>query len=493
MTTRVDLSLESTVIHLTVAELGRAFRAGTLSPTDVVEEYLRRIGELDPALRAYCAVDHELSRSQAKVAEDELRGGIDRGPMHGVPVAVKDLIFTSDLPTRGGSAIYGDFVPDEDDVVIERLRAGGAVLLGKTNTAEFGFSGNHTTNALLGPTANPWDLDRTTGGSSGGSAAAVSAGLAPIAVASDGGGSIRIPSAFCGTFGHKPTFGLIPLYPGCRDPRFPGFSGWESLEHLGPIARTPLDAALFLDVVAGLDQRDRHSSSWTGPAFADAMHQIDLAGLRIGVTTTWDGHTRVDAAVAEEVLATAQLLADRGATIVADTPEHVATLGAFGTIVAVDAQPSGIAELVAQHPDAVNERILGIVGQPLDATAIGDAQRVRQAIYLSLARYFTQVDLWLTPTVPVTAFRHGDVGPTTIDGEPPSDPYRAIMHFVHLANLTGHPAASLPVATVDDLPVGVQLVGRRFDDATVLGVADVVRAAGRWLPLAPAFVTAGDG
>ena len=249
-------------------ELAAAIRAGAVSPVDAVEQSLEHIACHNPAVNAVCSLDADAARAAARAAEAAARDGAALGPLHGVPVLVKDMIFTRGLRTTGGSQLYREFVPAVDDIAVERLRAAGAIVVGKTNTAEFGFSGNQTTNVLFGATRNPLDLSRTPGGSSGGSAAAVAAGMAPIALGTDGGGSIRIPASFCGTVGLKPTFGRVPLHPSCRDTSWPGFSAWESLEHLGPITRDVRDAALLLDVLSGYDARDRLSVPTPPPSRA---------------------------------------------------------------------------------------------------------------------------------------------------------------------------------------------------------------------------------
>jgi aspartyl-tRNA(Asn)/glutamyl-tRNA(Gln) amidotransferase subunit A len=200
-------------------------RRRELSPIEVADALLERIDALNGPLNAICTMEPDRVRAAARAAEDAVLRGDEVGPLHGIPIAVKDLIFTNDRVTTGGSTYYRDFVPDEDDVTVERLRQAGAIILGKTNVTESGF-GVDPGNPVFGLTHNPWSLDRTPGGSSSGSAVAVAAGMCPGALGSDGGGSIRVPASFCGLYGLKASFGRIPLYPGCRDTRYPGFSGW---------------------------------------------------------------------------------------------------------------------------------------------------------------------------------------------------------------------------------------------------------------------------
>lgn len=251
------------------ATLAANIRAKQLSPVEVVEAVLDRMARLEPHLHAFCTPVPELARAEARRIEANIIAGRDVGVLAGVPVSIKDLIFTKGIRTTSGSVAYRDFVPEEDDVAVERLKTAGAIILGKTNTAEFGYSATGH-NPLFETTRNPWNLSMTSGGSSAGAGAATAAGIGAIALGSDGGGSVRIPASHCGVYGIKPSMGRIPLYPGSRDERYPGASGWESIEWYGPLARTVFDAALALSVLVGPDPRDRQSIpresiDWTAP------------------------------------------------------------------------------------------------------------------------------------------------------------------------------------------------------------------------------------
>ena len=222
---------------------------------------------------------------QQGAVDAKIAAGEDPGPLAGVPIGIKDLVATKDILTVMGSPWYRDFVPDEDDICVERLKAAGAVILGKTNVPEFGYSGvGH--NPVFPATRNPWNLAMTSGGSSAGSGASVAAGVAPFAIGSDGGGSIRIPSAHCGLFGMKASMGRVPLYPGCRDERYPGVSSWESIEHVGPMSRTVADSALMLSVITGPDPRDRYSIPAGDVDYLKAPTE-GIKGLRIAYSEDW--------------------------------------------------------------------------------------------------------------------------------------------------------------------------------------------------------------
>ncbi len=474
--------------HLTAAELAGAIRAGDASPIDVVEQSLERIERLNPAVNAVCSIDVESARAAAAAAEAALDDGAETGPLHGVPVLVKDMIFTRGLRTTGGSLMYREFVPTVDDIAVERLRSAGAIVIGKTNTAEFGFSGNQTANQLFGATRNPHDLSRTPGGSSGGSAAAVAAGMAPVALGTDGGGSIRIPSSFCGTVGLKPTFGRVPLHPSCRDADWPGFSAWESLEHLGPITRDVRDAALLLDVLSGYDARDRLAVPTPPPTFAadlEAADVEDLRGLRIAVSADWGGEQALDADVRSAFDATIDLLAERGAMLSHDRPDTAGALEAFGWLVDLDFDVAAIGELCAGREEHLGPRLRELLTLERPAAAYSRAVRLRKSAYSAVAEFFQRYDVLVTPTTPVRAFPLDHNGPETVGGVASVDRVRAIVGFCCPFNLTGHPAVSVPWwGPGTTLPFGVQVVTPRFEESVALRVARSIElgngyAAGR--------------
>ena len=465
-----------------IVELMPLLRSRQISPLDLAHAVLDRIADYNPTLLAFCVFESEHVLSQARVAERQLLSGEPVGALCGIPVGVKDLIFTRDLATAGGSEFYRDFVPEEDDIVVERLRASGAVILGKTNVPEFGF-GPGSTNSVYGTTRNPWHHARTPGGSSGGSAVAVATGMAPAALGSDGGGSIRVPSSFCGVYGLKPSFGRVPLYPGCRDGRFPGFSGWESLEHIGPITRTVPDAALLLDVIAGPDPRDRHSIPREVAPFASLESEPDLAGLRVAWTLDLGGYARVDREVRLAIEGAVQRLELLGADVVDanETPPFSTDPSSFfETIVALDADLTGLRDLVDDKSDRLNPRIRAMLASPPTFEAASRALALRQALYNQLWRFFTTCDLLVTPTTPVVAFDVDRALPERIDNDS-RVPAAALSWFTLPFNLTGNPAASVPCGwTADGLPVGLQIIGNHLDDRTVLRASRALEVAAPW-------------
>src|SRR5947208_9642591 len=284
------------ICRMDAVKLAEQIRTKRLSPVEVIDAVLGRMEKLEPVIHAFCTPTPDLARQTARRLEADIMAGRSVGPLAGVPVGIKDLVLTKGIRTTSGSILYKDFVPDEDDVVVERLKAAGAVILGKTNVPELGYSGA-SYNMIFPTTRNPWNTERTSGGSSAGSGAAVAAGMGPFAIGSDGGGSVRIPASFCGLYGLKASMGRVPLYPGTKDERYPGVSGWESIEHIGPLSRTVADAALMMSVIAGPDDRDRRTLPASDFNWMNAT-KGDIRGLRVAYTPDW-GYALVDPEVRE--------------------------------------------------------------------------------------------------------------------------------------------------------------------------------------------------
>ena len=463
---------------LEVRDLVSLVHAKELSPVEISEYFLARIEEHNDPVNAFSTVDQENVRAQAKESERAQMAG-EMGELHGVPVGIKDLIFTKGLRTTGGSQMYADLVPTQDDVVVERLRAAGAIILGKTNTAEFGFSANQTENQLFGATRNPWNLATSPGGSSGGSAAAVAAGMCPIAVGSDGGGSVRIPSSFCGLFGMKPTFGRVPLFPGCRDPKFPGLSAWEAFEHIGPMARSVADGALLVDVMSGPDHRDRHSAQYGAPARLSALCRPgSLDGLTIAWSTDWEGAELVDPEVANAFEAAVVRLAELGATMVNASPHRVVAREQFAALVALEADPPAFKRAMHGYEESVNDRVLQMLNREWTLEELAAAVTSKKAMYLEFTDFFDHYDAFVTPTVPFTALPLGQEGPDRIAGQKLEAPARAVIGYCYPFNVTGHPAASIPCgASSDSLPIGMQVVSRWHGDDVVVRIASAYEQA----------------
>jgi aspartyl-tRNA(Asn)/glutamyl-tRNA(Gln) amidotransferase subunit A len=456
--------------YMSAFDMAGAIKAKKLSPVEVMEAILARIERLNPKLNAYCTLLAQSARKGAKDAETAVMKRKKLGPLHGVPVSIKDLIFTKGVRTTFGSRIYENFMPPEDAVVVERLKAAGAIIVGKTNTPEFGFMGV-TDNLIFGPTRNPWNLGLTAGGSSGGAAAAVAAGLGPVAIGTDGGGSIRIPSSFCGVFGLKPSFGRVP--------RGPGFPDWQTLSHTGPLTRTVRDAAFTLEVIAGRDDRDRHSLPGTRLRYLPFLDG-DLKGLRIAWSPDL-GYAILDPQVLEITTTAAGVFEMLGAKLEATNPPvgnpGFAFAVTWGVLFA-----TRYGSKLAEWREQMNPRLVAMIEQSENRSAAEFAQAavVREEYYMALRPFFEKYDLLLTPSVAVPPFEVGKFEITEIAGIKGS-PALDWTPFTYPFNFTGQPAASVPCGwTADGRPIGLQIVGRPLDDVTVLRTAAAFEQALPW-------------
>jgi len=460
-------------------------RARQASAVEVAEAALARVATFEPYLHAFCTPTPELTRAEAARVDRALASGEAVGSLAGVPYGIKDLICTKDVRTMSGSPAYAEFVPNEDDVVVERMREAGAVSLGKTNVPEFGYSGvGH--NPVCETTRNPWDTERTPGGSSAGSGAAVAAGLCPIALGSDGGGSVRIPASFCGLVGMKASMGRVPLYPGCRDERYPGVSSWESLEHIGPMTRSVRDAALMLSVIAGPDDRDRHSIPCSDIDWLAAAVPRDVRGLRVAYSPDW-GYAAVDPEVRRVVHEAVRVFeSDLGCVVEQANPGFSDPYSAFWGIVAAESDLKGLRSIVAEHGAQMTPHIVDFIMRAWTAEDFTSANIVRKAVMNHMWRFMRRYDILITPTLAVPPFALNIQGLEKIDG-------RMVQPFQWLAftfplNLTGQPAVSLPAGfTASGLPVGLQIIGRHLDDAAVLRAAAAFEAVRPWAQTWPAL------
>jgi Asp-tRNA(Asn)/Glu-tRNA(Gln) amidotransferase A subunit family amidase len=429
-----------------------------------VEAALDAIARLDGDVGAFTVVLADEARATARAVD---RGEIG-GPLGGVPVAIKDHVWMRGAPATNGSLAFADFVPEVDCVCVARLRAAGAVLVGKTNNPEFCYRGI-TDNAVFGLTRNPWALDRTPGGSSGGSAAAVAAGMVPMALGTDGGGSIRIPASFCGIAGHKPTFGLVP--------KMPGFRGWPTLSVDGPMARSVGEVASMLSAMAGPSPAD--DLTWPVDV-GDLVTAAARAGVPPGrVAVSADlGFAPVEPDVRAVFARAVDALAGAGWRLEAADPPGGDPTPLWNAIACAEGFASE-GPLLAEWEHRMTEGTAEIVraGERVTAAEYLDAQHERAAYTRAWGEFFDRYDLLLTPAMQMTALPVGILSPETIDGRPVDPFFDDWVTFCLPANLTGRPAASVPVGLGDDgLPVGLQIMGRRWADAAVLEAAAAVEA-----------------
>lgn len=440
----------------TATELLQLYRSGAASPVEATREVLARIELLNPQLKAFCLVDAESAMASARASEQRWQAGTPAGPLDGVPVSIKDLILTRGWPTRRGSRTIDPDQPWEVDApVTARLREAGAVLLGKTTTPEFGCKGE-TNSPLTGISRNPWKLDRTPGGSSGGTAAAVAAGLGPLSVGTDGAGSVRIPAAFCGNFGLKPSFGRVPAYP---------LSPFGAVAHLGPHTMSVADAALMMNVISQPDARDWLSLQPDGRDYRVGLDD-GVRGLRVAYSPTLGYAQGVHPEVAAAVERAVRDLEALGAVVEAvdpgiSDPLDICTglwfLGAHTVFSGLTPEQQAVCD-----PDMQAEAALGA---ELTTLQVQQLNQRRGALGAHLRQFMQRFDLIATPAVSVPAFEaraagHTRIDPSTLLGWTP---------FSYPFNLSQQPAATIPCGlTTDGLPIGLQLVGPMFGDALVL-------------------------
>jgi aspartyl-tRNA(Asn)/glutamyl-tRNA(Gln) amidotransferase subunit A len=457
-----------------IAALARAYAARRLSPVEVVELCLERIARINPAINAIVTLDEEGARSMARASEQRWRDGRSFGPLDGIPLTVKDSIPVKGLRATWGSAVFADYVPEDDELPVARLRAAGAVILGKTNVPEFTLHG-HTDNALFGPTRNPWDLRLTPGGSSGGAVASVAAGLVPLAIGTDGGGSIRRPASHTGLIGHKPTVGRVARANG-----FPVIL--HDFEVIGPITRRSADAAIAMAVMSGPDPRDRASLAFG--AFSPQSEQAPEP-QRVLYAPRFAG-SPVDPAIARSVREAADRLAAIGHHV--EEGEAPFDVDEFNRIWPIVSQ-SGLAWMFRRHGLNLDRatpplRDMAITGAKLGAVDYVDALETVRGLCASLAAAFAHHDLIMTPSAAALPWPAPQSHPPLIDDRPVGPRGHAV--FTAFVNASGCPGINIPSApSPSGLPIGFQLVGRYGADALLLRMARQYEDAHPWTQLWP--------
>jgi Asp-tRNA(Asn)/Glu-tRNA(Gln) amidotransferase A subunit family amidase len=457
--------------------LADEIRARRLSPLELIDHVLERAERLQPTLHAFITLDPERARESARAADAAVMRGDQLGPLHGIPVSVKDLEPTAGLRTTYGSKFFEDFVPDFDGAVAGRLRAAGAIIFGKTNTPHFGYK-DMADNLVAPTTRNPWHLERTPGGSSGGAAAAVAAGIGPLAHGSDGAGSIRIPASLCGVFGFKGSLGLVPYWPNA--------DFWAARSHNGPLTRTVRDAALMLNAIAGPDPRDPTSLDLPPRDWLAACSTPDLKGLRVAWSADF-GYAAVDPEVRQVTAAAARRFEELGCTVEDVTPgwddptEWASLLWDFTF-------GSRNIERAEQHPEWIEPSMMQMIERGLGASArqLGQAHLARTTFYEQARAFMARFDLLLTPQMPCVAWGI-DAWPTEIGGRVLTSLFEHLP-FTYPFNLTGWPAASLPCGfSSDGLPIGLQVVANWHQDALCLRAAAAFEALQPWADRRPSL------
>jgi aspartyl-tRNA(Asn)/glutamyl-tRNA(Gln) amidotransferase subunit A len=468
----------SDLAKLSAVDLLDGYRAGRFTPRDVIEDVIAAL----EITQASCNVVVTPMYAQARAAADEATSayasGRSPGRLAGVPVTVKDLVYVAGVPAFGGSPLNKDFVPAIDGAAVTALKAAGAILTCKTTTCESGYKLT-ADSPVSGITRNPWDRARTSGGSSGGAAAAVAAGCGPLAIGTDGVGSIRVPSSFCGVVGLKPTFGLVPRSPGFSPP------SWASLAHTGPIARTVADTALMLEVIAAHDLRDAASLPVAPRSFDVTAGRLD--GLKIGTSADF-GFAAIDADVGNAFQSATEALAALGAELFPDCLDLAPDmLDRILKPIAYTEQAAAVAGRTAESLAACDDDYRSVVagGRAYGGVDYIEATYRRTALRASFLDLFRTVDALVTPTVAVTAFRAGTLGVDRV-ADAAVDRHLGWSPFSWPINLTGLPAATIPCGfDSSGLPIGLQIVAPWLDEALILRIAAAFERARPWAQFRP--------
>lgn len=453
-----------------------------LSSQEITETIIERIEKINPLINAYCTSTFDLAREQAKKADDQVKKGEKFGLLNGIPTSIKDLMQTKGIRTTYGSKLYENFIPEQDDIAVQRLKKAGSVILGKTNTPEFGHMGL-TNNKIFGETKNPWDLEKNSGGSSGGAASSVAAGLGPLALGSDGGGSIRIPSSLCGVYGLKPTFGRIPSYPRIG-------IVFKTMDHYGPIVRYVKDAAFMLNVMKGNHPADPNSFPNDDTDYVKILNDRPKK-LKIGYSMNLGFFKALDDEIKANILDNVSKFEQfnwevEEVKIKIRNPElAMKTLVSIGY--AYDLQKD-----YNKHPEVLSPDLIATIRLGLDnnSMTIGKANEQRKQICEVFYQIFKSYDILITPTTPCAAFKpeYLEIGTNYPIVNNKALSIISWVSFTYPFNMSGLPAASIPSGwTKTELPIGMQIVGKRFDEKTVLQVSKAFEEIAPWQDKKPKF------
>ncbi len=466
------------ICYMPAYEMAEKIRTQELTSLEITKALIERIEKVNPIINAYCTPTFDLARTMAQEADKRVREGNAKGILNGIPLSIKDLVPTKGIRTTYGSLIFENYIPEEDAIVAKRLKEAGCVILGKTNTPEFGAKGV-TNNPIFGETKNPWNLNKTSGGSSGGAAAATVSGISPLAQGSDGGGSIRHPAGLCGAYGIKPHFGRVPIYP------VMGLGG-ETFSCIGPITRNVKDAALLLDAMKGPHIADRYSLPNDNVSYFEEVDKIPKK-LRIGYSLDLGYAKLIDPEVKKNFFESIDKLKSYDWAIeevkIKLRKPHISYLTYHTAMPAFDLKP-----LLKEWKDKIDEELIKMVNAALSYTGmdIMRAMDIRTNVYNAIFPVFETHDVLLTPTVATTAFNLGMLFPAEINGKVAAP--LTWMPYTYIFNMTGHPAATIPSGfSREHLPFGFQIVGNRYDETTVFQVSRAFEKIAPWQNEKPNF------
>ncbi len=467
------------ICFMSASEMREKIRTQELTSQEITEIIIERIEKINPIINAYCTPTFELAREMAKKADKRVKKEEKENPLlNGIPTSIKDLVPVKGVRTTFGSKIFENYVPHEDAIVVKRLKDAGCVILGKTNTPEFGFKGA-TDNLIFGATPNPWNLEKTSGGSSGGAAASVVCGMGPLAQGSDGGGSIRHPACFCGAYGLKPSFGRVPIHP--RE-----FITAQTLAVIGPIVRYVSDAALMLDVMKGPFEGDRFSLPEDNLKYLDHINEKP-ENLKIGYSLDLGYAKVIDSEVEKVVIKSVYNFESFGWEVEEVKFKGVNPSVAFSTFWLVtfgyELEP-----YLKEWREKLDPTLVTWVeaGLGFPASSLPHAMKTRNEFYHAIFESFRNYDILITPTTAVPAFELGIAAPSKINGIDVGP--TGWQPFTFPFNFTGHPAASIPCGwTKDNLPIGLQIVGKRFEELLILQVSKAFEEITPWQGKKPVF------
>ncbi len=472
--------MSNDLIFMTATELAQNIQSKQVSAVEVLEAHQQQIDKINPSVNAIITHTPELALEMAQEADAKLMRGDEIGVLHGLPIAHKDLEDTAGIRTTSGSLVFKDHIPEEDALLIQRLKQAGSVTLGKTNVPEFG-AGSHTFNPVFGATHNPYDLSKSCGGSSGGAAVALATGMIPIADGSDMGGSLRNPASFCNVVGFRPSPGRVPDYPSAR--------GWNPLSVVGPMARTVEDVALMLQAIAGYDSRSPIAIRESADIFAQPLER-NFTDVKIAWSPNLDAF-EVDPRVTRTIEKQLSIFGDLGCTVEQTQPDFRDAYDIFQTLRAVGYEAS-FTDLFAEHGEEKFKETIrwnAALGKSLTGAQISRADIKRTELYHRVREFMETYEFLILPAVQVPPFPIDDEYPTEINGKQMTTYLDWMMACAYIT-ITGLPAISVPCGFTDEgLPVGLQIVGRPFADFDVLQLAYAFQEATLFYQQKPAIVT----
>ncbi len=476
------------ICFMSACEMAEKIKTQELTSLEITETIIERIEKINPIINAYCTPTFDLARKLAKKADEAVKKGEKMGLLHGIPVSIKDETETKGIRTTFGSKTFENNIARKDEAVVRRLKDAGAVILGKTNTPAFGYKGE-TDNLIFGVTRNPWNLERTPGGSSGGAAGAVASGLGPIGIGSDGGGSIRIPSCFCGLFGLKSTFGRVPQ----NSMKLMGYTG--TFTHKGPLVRYVKDAALVLDIIAGQDDSDRYSVPNPNFSYLERLNNAPN-NLKIGYSLDLGFAEALDPEVEKSVMNGIQKFEEFGWSI---EKSRIKLRNPESLFLALWSSGFGylLGPFLKEWQDKMEPDLVDLINRGLSFSVkdLKIAEVQREMFYSDICRAFRNIDILITPTLACPAFELGkslviekETGKTGVIINGKNMTALGWLPFTYPFNMSGHPAVSIPCGySSDGLPIGMQIVGKRFDELTVLQVSKAFEELAPWQDRKPKF------